>query len=234
MAEGWYTKEVIITEALVDAVIAEQQSAFVVTGAGAFYISAYPDYLQQHDSILSWWLEIETATEDVIRSVHQDVRVYFRKDLYWQGVTTLVDSFLASGARSTPNAFKNAYALNIPPPSESIIMRWLSGCVAKRLFRCPIDLVSQWPVILDSVIRCEVTPLHAPAPSPTGEKFTCGRMGNWFSEIAIRSGPAIDPFTWNDATFLAIESKGIFRRKTTFDSLKQQVLAHGASYITVS
>jgi len=232
---GVVAKERPIDDALVDWVVAQQQAAFVVTEAAAFYISAYPDYLQQHDSICSWWLEVKATPEDEIRSVHPDVRVYFRKDLYWQTVATLVDSFLASGARETPNAVKNAYALNLPPPSSNVIMQCLSGCVAKRLFRCSTDLVSQWPVILlDSVIRYEATPLHAPAPSPTGEKFICGRMGNWFSEIAIRSGPAFDPFTWNDAAFLAIESKGIFRRKTTFDDLTQQVLTHGASCITVS
>jgi len=232
IAEGWYTKDRVIDDALVDSVVAQQQAAFVVTGAAAFYISAYPDYLQQHDSNQSWWLEVKTATEDEIRSLYPDMRINFHKDLYWRAAVTLLDSFLASGARETLNAVKNAYALNLPPPpAENVIKKWLCGCADKRLFLCPTDLASRWPQgLLDPGMCCEVIPLHTAVPSPSGETFTLGRMGNLFSEIIIRSGPAFDPSTWKDAAFLVIESKGIIWRKTV-NRLTQRAVQLGASLV---
>jgi hypothetical protein len=56
-------------------------------------------------------------------------------------------------------------------------------------------------------------------------------MGKWFGEMTIRSGPAFDPSTWNDAAFLTIESKGIIQRKTIVDRLTQRAVEHGASQV---
>jgi hypothetical protein len=236
IADGWYTKERPIEDALIDSVLAQEQAAFVVADGVAFYVSAYPDYLQQHDTTDSWWLEVSNLDYHEIRSIYPDVVVDFRWELNQQVADTLFDSFLASGARVTWKALKSAYALNIPPPSRGIITKWFAAFEAKRrLFLCPADLVSQWPVmLLDLLARCEITPLHASVPSPTGETFTCGRIGNWFGEITIRSGPAFDPSTWNDAAFLAIESKGIVRRKAIFEGLTQRAVERGATLVTGS
>lgn len=229
VAEGWYTKDRPIDDAVVDLVVAQQQAAFVVTEGVAFYISAYPDYLQQHDSNRSWWLEVKTATEREICAGYPDVCKDFRMDLYRRAALTLFDSFLASGARDAPNAMKNADALNLPPPSRNLITAWFFGRVAKRLFLCPMDLVTQWPEkLLDSTLHWEFSSLRASARLPMGERFTCGRMGNWFREIAIRTGPALDPVTWNDAGFLTIESKGILWRNTSIGQLTQRATEFGA------
>lgn len=234
VAEGWYAKDRPIDDALVDRIVAQQQAAFVVTEASIFYVSAYPDYLQQHDSTDFWWLEVRTAFEKEIRLTY-DIRVHFRADQYWLAANTLVDSFLASGARTTPNAIKHSQVLNLPPPAKHFLTEWLSRRTAMRLFRCPRDLMSRWRVtLLDPMIRCELTPLHALVPSPTGETFTCGRMGNWFSAIVVRSGPAFDPSTWSDAAFLAIESKGIILRKTFFDQLTSRAIEFGMTPVTDS
>jgi hypothetical protein len=235
VAMGLYTKDRPIDDALVDAVVAQQQAAFVVTDGAAFYVSAYPDYLQQHDTTDSWWLEVSNLHYDEIRTVYPDAVVDFRWNLNQQVAYTLLDSFLASGARATPNAVKHAQALNLPPPPKNLICEWSSRRTAQRLFRCPVDLASWWPVILlDSLARFEVIPLHASVPSRTGETFRYGRMGNWFGEIVVRSGPAFDPTTWSDAAFLAIEWKGIMRRKTTFNALESRAIEYGATPVTGS
>lgn len=234
VAQGWYTKDRPIDDALVDAVVAQQQAAFVISEAWAFYISAYPDYLQQHDLTDSWWLEVSTAREDEIRSAY-DLQIHFRAELYWLAAYTLIDSFVASGARHSPNALKNAQALNLPPPPRNFVTEWFSRRRDKRLFRCPVDLASRWRVILvDPGIHCEPTSLRTQASSPTSETFTYGRMNNCCSEIIIRSGPALDPCTWNDAAFLAIESKGIIRRKSFVNDLARRAIEYGAIPVTNS
>ncbi|MCS7166923.1 MAG: hypothetical protein RMI91_09830 [Gemmatales bacterium] len=232
IAEGWYLKDISIDDSLIDLIVAQQHAAFVVTGAAAFCISAYPDILQQHDSTQSWWLEVKTATEDEICSLYFDVRINFQKDMYRRAAATLFDSFLASGARDSPNAVKNAQALHLRPPPRNIVAESISRRRDKRLLRCPVDLASRWPmVLLDPATNCELTSLGGPVFSPTGETFICGRTANWFSEVTIRSGPAFDPVTWNDAAFLAIESTGFIQRRAFLDGLTQRAVEHGAIQI---
>lgn len=232
VTQGWYTKDRPIDDALVDAVVAQQQAAFVVTEASVFYVSTYPDYLQQHDSTDSWWLEVKAATEDDICSLYPDVQIHFRADRYWLAGDTLLDSFVASGARGSPNALKNAQALNLAPPPRNFVTEWFSRRLDKRILRCPVELASRWrEILLDPVIHIELTSLCGQVPSPTGETFTCGRMVNWFSEITIRSGSAFDPITWNDAAFLAIDSTGFIRSRPLLNGLTKRAIEHRATLI---
>lgn len=235
ITEGFYFKDIIVNDDLVNLIVKSQNAGFVYTEEAAFYVSAYPDYLQLHNTSCSWWFEINSMRSHDLQHTFPELKLNFDNNKQREILKTLLNSFRASGATETPECWRNGWIFkHCPPQSGKSPFRWLFPQFRRALFNFPTHLAFQW-------IRQEKN-IFSPADLSkmisdfiSLESRICFRkfFGNLLGNVEINLGPAFDTSTWKDSVFLSIKSKGLLPKNRIMNRLMKSASNEGAKLVGV-